>query len=514
MLATIIQGLRDHVSRSSSTTRLGDQGRRRRCRAGLSIEVLEGRMLLSNYYVSTTGSNSNNGSINHPFRTIQYALNVAWQPCDTIFVRGGTYKEKLTFPHSGSAKGGFITLEAYQGEHPVLSGKGVASSDVGYGNDMVQMINVSYVRLMGFTIVHDRGSSSHDASGVHVEGSGSSIVIMNNIIHDILGFNAMGISVYGSSLTTPISNVVISGNQVYHCQPAQSESLTLDGNVTNFQITNNLVHDNNNIGIDMIGGESSIFGLSGSQPNLPVTRNGVVSGNIVYHIHANYGGGFAAGIYVDGGQNITIEDNISHHNDLGIEVGAENHGYTASRITVENNVLYDDRQGGLVVGGYAADVGEVQNCRFSNNTVYKCDQANTGDGQLWIQYASNNLVANNIFVASANDVLIGSFDPGSNVNNTLDNNLDFAPHGADNAQFNWNGKSYGSYSAYQKATGEDAHSPFGNPLFARARAANFHLTSGSPAIRAGSSLSGWFAPLDFNGKPRSLPPDIGAYEFS
>ena len=29
--------------------------------------------------------------------------------------------------------------------------------------------------------------------------------------------------------------------------------MTLNGNVTNFQVTNNLVHDNNNIGIDIIG---------------------------------------------------------------------------------------------------------------------------------------------------------------------------------------------------------------------------------------------------------------------
>jgi len=468
------------------------------------------------FFVSPTGNDANPGTFVRPFQTIQNALKVANLPGDTIEVRAGTYHEKISFPHSGSASGGFITLEAFPGEHPVLDGTGVHSSDVGYGNDMVQMINVSYVQISGFTIQNVKGTAVVDASGIHVEGAGSNIDIFNNVITAISGVHGMGISVYGSSQTSAISQLTIDGNLIYNCRPADSETITLNGNVNNFQITNNVIHDCNNIGIDMIGGEYSIFGLTQPTLNLPVTSNGVCIHNTVYNIHAAYGGGFAAGIYVDGGQNITVADNVSYQNDMGLEVGAENPGYTASGIVVENNILYNNTKAGLVFGGYNAKVGQVQNCSFINNTVYNNDTHNTGNGQLWIQWASNNIVTNNIFVSSANGVLIGGADAGSNVSNTLDYNLYFTTPGKGNGTFNWNGLVYSSFADYQtgtKQTGtaEDAHSLFADPQFMSAVQANFQLQLGSPAINSGSSSSGQFAPLDFNGKTRGSPPDIGAF---
>ncbi len=263
----------------------------------------------------------------------------------------------------------------------------------------------------------------------------------------------------------------------------------MNGNVINFQIMHNVVHDDNNIGIDMIGGESSIFGLSNPRPGLPVTRDGVCSHNTVYDIHANYGGGFAAGIYVDGGQNITLADNVSYHNDLGLEVGAENAGYVASRITVENNLLYLNTQAGLVFGGYDQSVGRTKNCNFINNTVYRNDTLNTGNGQLWIQWASSNVVTNNIFYAAANNVLIGS-DGGGNVGNLLDHNLYFAASGANNSEFDWNSATYDSFAAYRKGTGEDAHSIFADPKFVNAGAFDFHLAIQQPGHRRGEHYAG------------------------
>jgi hypothetical protein len=492
------------------------------------LEVLEGRLLLSTFYVATTGSNSNPGTLSQPFATIQHGLDMAINPGDTVEVRAGTYHERLTCGHSGTAAGGFITLEAYPGEHVLLSGQNANNNDVGYGDNMVQIINQSYVKVIGFEIAFNNGAAvQDDAFGVRIQGSGSNIEIRNNIVHDITGSVSAGragagIHVYGSSQTTPYDHVIFDSNQIYNCQPgdSQTETMTVNGNVTNFQITNNIIHNNNNIGIDMIGGEFQVFGLHQPTLGLPVARNGVCSNNTVYECEANYGGGFAGGIYVDGGQNITVSNNISYLNDMGLEVGAENHvvvngvnhPYVASGIVVENNLIYSNDKAGLVFGGFASNVGRVEQCSFINNTVYKNDTFNQGNGQLWIQWASNNTVTNNIFYATSNNVLIGSFDPNSNVNNTLDHNLYFAPGGAANAQFNWNGKSYGSYKSYLNGTGEDAHSLFANPLFVNAGAADFHLSVGSPATDAGSTAAGQFSATDFAGTTRGTPPDIGAYE--
>ena len=48
---------------------------------------------------------------------------------------------------------------------------------------------------------------------------------------------------------------IIDGNEVHHLKTGSIESLVVNGNVTNFRITHNIVHDNNNIGIDVIGFE-------------------------------------------------------------------------------------------------------------------------------------------------------------------------------------------------------------------------------------------------------------------
>ena len=496
--------------------------KRRRHSFRPGVEVAEHRVLLSTFYVATNGSDANNGlSLGVPFKTIQHGLDMAAHAGDTILVRGGTYHEQLVFTHSGSAAGGYITLQPYGSEHPILDGRGTANNDIGYGNNLVQIVNISYVKLIGFEIAHENGVSvQDDAFGVRVQGSGTNVSILNNVVHDIAGsasagLGGAGIHVYGSSLTTPYSNVLINGNTIYGCQPgfSQTEVLTVNGNVTNFQIIGNVIRDCNNIGIDMIGGEAAVFGKPDGTQGLPVARNGVCSHNTVYNIHASYGGGFAGAIYVDGGKNITISDNVSYQNDMGLEVGAENHGYVTSGVLVENNLFYNNNQGGIVFGGYDSTRGRVQNCTFINNTVYNCDRTNTGQGALQISYASNNLVANNIFVASANNVLINSPYANSNSGNTLDYNLYYTSGGTSNAGFSWNGRSFTTFAAYKQATSQDAHSLFANPQFVNAGLKNFHLASNSPTINAGSTRSGWYTTTDFDGKARDLHPDIGAYEY-
>lgn len=466
-------------------------------RAIPTLELLEDRLALSSYFVSATGSDANAGSLDQPFHTIQHALDLAVAG-DTISVRGGVYREKIHFPTSGNADDGPIVLQAHADELPILNGTNVR------GQNMVLLENVSYVKLIGFEIKNNRGV--RDGSGVRILGAGSHLEIRDNHIHEMRGVSAMGITVYGTSESTAISDLIIDGNEIHHCKAAPSETLTLNGNVTAFAVTNNVVHDINNIGIDIIGGETDI---NPSQ----VARNGVVSGNVVYRARSSYGGGFAAGIYIDGARDIIVENNISYKNDLGLEVGAENAGTVTSGVIVRNNLIYLNDKAGLVFGGFAAEVGRVEDSFFYNNTLYRNDTFNRGFGQLWIQYASDNVVTNNVFVTSGRRELLHS-DAG-NQNNVVDYNLWFAPRGTNDTSFTWNGQNYSSFGDYQSATGQDAHSLFGDPLFVDVVLRDFHLLAGSPAIDAGSDTAGWFAALDFEGtsRPQGARPDIGALEF-
>lgn len=45
--------------------------------------------------------------------------------------------------------------------------------------------------------------------------------------------------------------MIIDGNEIDHLVLGFSESLAISGNVQYWQVTNNLIHDNNNIGIDL-----------------------------------------------------------------------------------------------------------------------------------------------------------------------------------------------------------------------------------------------------------------------
>ncbi|MFM7150072.1 MAG: choice-of-anchor Q domain-containing protein, partial [Gemmataceae bacterium] len=487
------------------------------------LEALEDRKVLSTFFVAPTGTNSaaTTGTIDNPFQSIQYALDhAATHPGDKVLVRSGVYREKITFSHGGTAKGGFITLAANPGENPVIDGTGLPPrEDTRFGDNLVLIHNVSYVTLQGFEIANASGlTDANDGSGVRVEGYGTHIRIIKNTIHDIHGSGgAMGITIYGTSLTQPLSTVIISGNQVYRCDPGASEALTLNGNVIGFRVINNTVHDVGNIGIDMVGGEYAIFGLPGPRANLPVAREGVCAGNTVYNARSSDPvNNPAAGIYVDGGRNIKVGMNRCYQNDLGIEIGAENPGYVASGVLVRNNLLYANRNAGLAFGGYAKSVGRVQKCLFINNTLDGNDTADTGNGQLWIQWASGNVVTNNILFASANNVLVSSLDAGSNTGNVLDYNLYYAtskPTNPDFAQFTWNAKAFNSFTLYRKATSNDTHSLFGkDPLFRDAATGDFQLLAYSPAIDKGSAAPGLFAPLDFVGATRDKRPDIGAFE--
>src|ERR1035438_776357 len=103
----------------------------------------------------------------------------------------------------------------------------------------------------------------------------------------------------------------------------KSESLTVNGNVTYFQITNDLVHDNDNIGIDAIGYEG--VGPVGYDEAM----YGEISGNTVYNISGitNPGEGYeydADGLYCDGCAYVTIERNVIIQTDYGIETTSEN----------------------------------------------------------------------------------------------------------------------------------------------------------------------------------------------
>jgi hypothetical protein len=517
-------------------------------------------------YVSTKGSDSNPGTIGAPWLTIQHAANSVSAGA-TVYVFGGVYNESVNFPASGTTSAP-ITFESYPGQTAVIDGTGVScctSNPPSSGNDtqgLINIVNQSYLVLAGFEIRDFTTSNpAYTPAGVWITGSGTGIQLLNNLLHNITtsseeNGNAFGIAVYGTS-QTPISHLVISGNEVYSLKTGNSESVNVDGNVTNFAITNNLVHDNDNIGIDAIGYEG--VGPVGYDEAM----YGEIRGNTIYNIsgihNAGEGNSYDAdGVYCDGCAYVTVEDNLIHNVDYGIEVASEHKicqstgtEYSSSGtigegsspcngryVTVRNNVVYDSNACAISIGGYANNVGGSAHVVIVNNTLYNNNTQNQA-GEFQIQYHSGkaqaNIFENNLVYAGAQNVWINSFvEPSTSYPAppaTLNRNLYYSAAGyAEGTSIFWAGaSSYKSYSAYQSAAGEDANSLNANPLIVNLGSTppDFDITAKSPAVNAGStSLScgvGWcnsnsphsiYGSTDFIGNPRlnGSNIDIGAYE--
>ena len=430
------------------------------------------------------------------YASIQQALNAA-HAGDIVTVLTGTYPEALVFPRSGSEISGYITLRAGTGA--------TVTVDPNADTDAILIENRSYLKISGIEVTNSHGVS--DGAGIRVRGWGDRIEIRNNRMYGLTGSDAVGIMILGNS-ATPISRVVIDGNYIHDCEPAQSEALVLNGNVTGFEVTNNTVHDVNNIGIDFIGGES----WTG---NYGVAREGVCRGNHVYRARSNYGGGYAAGIYVDGGREIVVEGNSVHECDLGIEIGAENSGYTVTGVIVRNNIVYDNDKAGIVFGGYEEARGRVNDCEFTGNTLYKNDTLKDGNGEFAVNWAEGNRIRNNVVWAGPQNLLIHA-ESGS-VDNVFDNNLYYAPAGPSAAEVDWRGTLYTGFENYRAKTSQDAASFFTDPLLEDPDGDDFHLRFGSAAINAGDlSDPDLLGEYDYYGNPRldGRTVDIGADEYN
>lgn len=521
----------------------------------------------ASFFVSKKGSNSNPGTVGSPWLTIQHAANSVSAGA-TVYVFGGVYNESVNFPKSGTSSAP-ITFQSYPGQTAVIDGTGLSV------NGTQGLINIvgrrSYITINGFEIRHYTTSNENDVPiGVWITGSGTGVQILNNRVHHITtrseaNGNAFGISVYGTS-KTPITQLVISGNEVYDLRTGNSESVDVDGNVTHFKITNNLIHDNDNIGIDVIGYEG--VGPVGYDEAM----YGEISGNTIYNISGitNPGEGYgydADGLYCDGCAYVTFERNVIIQTDYGIETTSENqvcqangtewsgpnNTGTAARgkfpcygryVTVRNNIFFNSNACGNSIGGYAPASkngghsnggGSSYHDVFVNNTLYNnatqpgsySEGGSTAEFQIQNQVGSaqGDIFENNVVYAGAYNTWIYSYAPFSQTYPappaTLNWNLYNSAAGYVEGTSVWwgNVSSYASFSNWQTSSGEDSNSLNTDPLFVNLADTppNFDTIPSSPVVGAGSTSLpcsvGWCDPkgsspnsiygsTDFIGNPR------------
>ncbi|RCX19592.1 parallel beta-helix repeat protein [Fontibacillus phaseoli] len=340
-----------------------------------------------------------------------------------------------------------------------MEGKGVQQVD----NGVISIDNASYVRVTGLEIRHYNTSSADVTPiGIHVSGSGRNIEIIGNRIHDMGtnagqkagGGNAHGIAVYGNSAAS-INKIDIIQNELYNLKLGASEAMAINGNVDGFRVMQNIVHDNNNIGIDIIGFE-------GIAPN-PVqdqARNGVIQENQVYNnsSYGNpaYGNDYsAAGIYVDGGKDMKIIDNNIHDNDFGIELASEHAGGVTSNVEVSLNRIYNNSAAGITLGGYDEDRGRTENSIIKENKLTENNSKHLGYGEINLAFDTRNNELRNNYIEANEDGLMITNEFTQNEGNKVD----FNHYSSKNqAHWIWKGEEFDDFRAYRTQTGNDLHS--------------------------------------------------------
>ncbi len=452
---------------------------------GMYFALFSWNVVARNYYVSSSaGSDTASGDINHPWRTIQHATKVL-RAGDTVFIRKGTYYGPIFIRRSGSASGGYIVYRNYPNETPIITSN--TPNCKGGVNPLCRTPTlsgqgVSYIKIIGLHFYRA------NAENITFGGPGSHIEIRNNTVseqnaqvldlpppHHRLG-HAISIR---TKKNAPMSHIIIDGNHVHHNHTghvkAYDEALTVLGTVSYFQVTNNIVHDNDFIGLDVIGHYKGPFGSFG------MCRYGIVAGNKSYRNSRKAPWLWSAGLYLDGGEYVIVERNEVHDNQApGISVNQEAPADRVGPVIVRFNRIWSNGKYSFSIG--ASTTSTLYDSVFVHNTTYGSRQ-NT---EVYLFNGKNIAVKNNIFFKLANTAFIIDMK-GRLTDSTwiLDHNA-YAPASPTSIRLG----RYRGLNSYRASTGKGKHSiAISNPGLTDPAKGNFALKASSPCIDKGGFLT-------------------------
>ena len=417
------------------------------------------------YYVSGSGSDSNDGLTQATaFLTLQHAAGLT-QPGTLVYVMNGTYTNAcpsctvLDVSIPGTANG-WITYKAYPGQTPIISFNG--------WEGVFFEPTAAYVEVNGFTIIGNNANvtlaeaqaqsttnpdPAYNGNCVAADGrQGTSTVrpnhlrILNNIISECGG---------GGVAAIMSDYVTISGNTIYN---ASWYSIYGTSPISTLEDWNS----DSSTDYKMIVTGNRIFG---SQEFIPWISAGKITDG--------------EGIIIDSTRNSAYQSTIPIA------------PYTG-RTLVANNVIYSN-------GSSAIEVFESDHVDVVNNSSYQdiLTPVLTGRGEMNMSNTSDVNVINNIFYSAAgqNPVAVA---PGTTSSVVLNYNLYF---GGTNTGDVPNG-----------ANDLVADPLYVDPADANRLIVNLAVSLNSPAV--GSGTSNLAPTTDFAGKPRpgSKGYDRGAYQ--
>ncbi len=325
-----------------------------------SFLLIPSLALCADYFVSPSGSDSNNGSMTSPFRSLPKAYSLA-SAGTTIYLRGGVYSptSRIVLNKSGTSANP-IRVFAYEGETPIIDGT----------NESEQWR--SLLEIPG-SFNHVRGLEVRNASntGVAILGSGQGNILEKLNVHHSgrVWEEGNGIVIYDSS----------SNNLILNCDSHHNRSVRNVGNSDGIRqsgrglgniLRGNRAYRNSDDGFDLWNGAPTLLeGNIAYENGYDDSFNRLGDGN-GFKLGGNHSG------YTSGGH--TLRNNVAFRNPLnGFDY---NTGQGAFKLY--NNTAY--MNGPVMPGGGSwgenfvfSNSGDV----FRNNLSYQGGQSLKGDDQ-------------------------------------------------------------------------------------------------------------------------------------
>jgi len=446
----------------------------------LIASFFTGASYAATWYVATTGSDNNDGSINKPWQHIQYAERKA-HGGDTVMIRAGTYPEEVwiqgRYGEGGSEATGYLTIQAYPGEEVILNNQNLT-------------VEAGWVKVIGLHFIWPATLGAVDWWNKDNPSlpKGTKDPARNAADH---------VDFVNNRFTGPYNNYAGALNHM-------GTNSLIEGNILDLQYGS----DGNRHGIYVLGGTDNI------------ADNIIVRNNIIKHIS-----GFGIHLYDERKQdcdapktisNITIENNYIEdckYGGLIVATGSYTRwdgttncwqgGVNIKKVVVRNNTIVNTGNYAMSVN-YAGD--GIDNVSFLNNTIYNTAN-NTSYGGIWTRESiactpsSNALCKPITNITFKNNIV--------HLNNTvgwhINNNANTQEVTASNNLF------WPAPTRLRNIT--DSGLVLGDPLFVSIPDNNFHITSYSPAKDKGLLLQDVLTDGDGVSRPQGAGYDIGAYEY-
>jgi hypothetical protein len=447
----------------------------------LCLAAVAGPAAATTYYVAPApaGNDSNDG-INQPWRTIKKAADTV-SPGDTVYIRGGTYIERLTFTRGGTPTSK-VVIRGYPGETAVIDGNNTLPSDLEPGENWswgaLVSVRVSDIEFRDLTIRKSLGF------GLYIGGQGYGVA---DVVVDNVKVN-----------TTMQSGLMIDS--------ADGVTIT-DCEVSDAGRTN-ASHNENSWPVALVAKKSSFTTVRGCNVHENHGENigDLLSDNSTIEDNFSWDS-FKVNIYLDNSRNTILRRNIVYNTDntffwrqgtqpsQGILVNSENYG-AGSTISynqlIVNNFVYNTGEAFGIWYDTNTPNASYRDSTIAYNTFVSTRTGASGNGygvRITSIPASGNVFRNNIVSQAA-----GTIATGSTSGYVFSNN-------------DWSSAVTGGFSGsndvvappqLQLGTGQHPTSDW------------LKLAGTSPAIDKALVMSG--VTTDFFGTARGSSPDIGAHE--